>query len=1336
MRKFVLEMFFLLVLTIFFSSCNWGAICGDEYCDSSEEFMGNCPQDCNPIIPPEPECIINSDCDDNNPYTNDFCFEDFCVHGDLGCLVDEDCDDENSYTNDFCFEGVCEYEDFECLVDKDCNDYNYTTSDNCVNNECVYRELECFRDSDCNDNDDVTFDSCINNVCFYVDCWVVDDCNDDNSLTNDYCINNECSYEEFQCAVDSDCADDNSLTVDSCVNNECVYELLTCNEIVSITDCRANGMCDANADGYIDLLDSYYILDYLNNIETTCGTNEMSCFCDVNNDDLIDVFDASLLISLLTSAKDPLMYEHKEVFLVSDVDWQLVTSLVPATTWTGALGKVHKYPTLIAHDRLAVTPSTMIVYDELYSYYTTIQANDWQSFTAEDNFLQFIEIYYRAHNHGQNQTYLILEDENGTFIAQSEAYSFPYFMETFNFNVPLIEGNTYRISFPYSGNVYYNSDDTYAGGEFSGEDGYDILMQITGITPNAISSDIDSIIYFLQQYSVEKVTILGNLSQSLIDLLVAEEPLGANLLETQLNYINLEDLILYWNSFSNVVYVEHSHDLALQASAYASLINAPLVIVGSVLDVDEIFEDKNVICVGYLPRDCDEVYNSETLQQKYFDLSNTNKFLAVNPNDFDAVLSYFETDKGTSMYELYTQQSLAAPILASAKQELIVPIEYYGDDDYSFVDDQIDEAISYLFDLDDMTQTCNLGDECSDNFYFTEINYSFVEDSFMFNFSPINYDLDVTAFWINEAQINTPMNITAIITNLGSVYTSDFVVNLYERNSSSHYNLVESREISGLDGLEGKIINFEQVPDTTETHAEYKLELVHPLDPNFNNNVQFFSFRMVNFSVEMETIPESSFWSDFSIYFRGSFFDCESENNMVTVELYNNDVLQAQQVASCSELRSLINYYGYLSFDDLYSINPGTIEYRFEGAKLALNPRLLINMYMQNDFTSATVLNCNLEEDCDVILSDYESAQSEIILSNKSTIYTFENLNISKDYNLLAVIGGRTLSELLVNVNGVSLGYFDNIYSATETKYISIPSYLINETTEIILEFEDPYNTVEFFADLVLSESISDAYLTILGPPNAIPIRENMGLTSYHSNYRSLDHSEYADITGDRLPDLLAGRIMSLSIADVSSYIARSLFYDEILKTNNVSFMASSFQYMINQAYNWSHEFEAEGYNSECFIQPAGDYGSDFDCEIMNDGFDESQWIGRDLIHYLDHGGSGWAGISSFELPYLSNSLVLNDACSTCSTYRFNSFCNNVIRKGGIGHAGAVSVAWTGNQAYKKMITGVYQEDLSIGKAFKKAYVYARHRFMTSLVADPTLDMNVPYLLDDPLEFQ
>ena len=110
MKKFILTI--LILLSLFIISCDFCAVCGDGICDSSEEFMGNCHQDCNIIIPDpidEPDCLGITDvdsCNDNSDCIWDG-FIQVCI---FDCIQFDNTDQticETAFSGD-----ICEWDDY------------------------------------------------------------------------------------------------------------------------------------------------------------------------------------------------------------------------------------------------------------------------------------------------------------------------------------------------------------------------------------------------------------------------------------------------------------------------------------------------------------------------------------------------------------------------------------------------------------------------------------------------------------------------------------------------------------------------------------------------------------------------------------------------------------------------------------------------------------------------------------------------------------------------------------------------------------------------------------------------------------------------------------------------------------------------------------------------------------------------------------------------------------------------------------------------------------------------------------------------------------------------
>ncbi len=92
------------------------------------------------------------------------------------CLNDSDCDDNNESTFDFCVNGTCYYELGLELPEilENITEQNITeniTEENLTEENITFENetIECMNDSDCNDDNDSTIDLCFSNSCYHVD---------------------------------------------------------------------------------------------------------------------------------------------------------------------------------------------------------------------------------------------------------------------------------------------------------------------------------------------------------------------------------------------------------------------------------------------------------------------------------------------------------------------------------------------------------------------------------------------------------------------------------------------------------------------------------------------------------------------------------------------------------------------------------------------------------------------------------------------------------------------------------------------------------------------------------------------------------------------------------------------------------------------------------------------------------------------------------------------------------------------------------------------------------------------------------------------------------------
>ncbi|MFH0733021.1 MAG: fibronectin type III domain-containing protein, partial [Candidatus Omnitrophota bacterium] len=211
--------------------------------------------------------------------------------------------------------------------------------------------------------------------------------------------------------------------------------------------------------------------------------------------------------------------------------------------------------------------------------------------------------------------------------------------------------------------------------------------------------DADSIIHFLEQYQTQRVTLVNETPAELVTLLTKK---GYNI-----NKIVAEDFSAYWESIGTVVIADvNDYKAGMLASVFASYINAPLYFPNTTLAIvvgEDPYEDlrgKNVMIVGSLASFGAEIrdyikthattfeeYSLERTQKKYLELTNTGKIILVNPLDMKPhdiliqnSISFIpdlpempdDIKETKRLSNIYNKTSMAAPILAAAKHELIL----------------------------------------------------------------------------------------------------------------------------------------------------------------------------------------------------------------------------------------------------------------------------------------------------------------------------------------------------------------------------------------------------------------------------------------------------------------------------------------------------------------------------------------------------------------------------------------------------------------------------------------------------------------------------------------
>jgi hypothetical protein len=189
--------------------------------------------------------------------------------------------------------------------------------------------------------------------------------------------------------------------------------------------------------------------------------------------------------------------------------------------------------------------------------------------------------------------------------------------------------------------------------------------------------DVDSARRFVTRYGPASIALVGTGSTpDSVEAAVLSVLSGGTIPSSKMD---LADLIRQeWCSVHDVVYVENDYSSALLASTYASLIGAPLIIQGSALDTPANLQGKSLVCVfdaSTPPGACSapSTYSRAALQAQYLKVTHTDRIVLANPHDrLWGTATDFSTELSTHVTSLWGNSSLAAPMLAAAKVELVL----------------------------------------------------------------------------------------------------------------------------------------------------------------------------------------------------------------------------------------------------------------------------------------------------------------------------------------------------------------------------------------------------------------------------------------------------------------------------------------------------------------------------------------------------------------------------------------------------------------------------------------------------------------------------------------
>ncbi|PIZ95319.1 hypothetical protein COX84_04560, partial [Candidatus Micrarchaeota archaeon CG_4_10_14_0_2_um_filter_49_7] len=276
-------------------------------------------------------------------------------------------------------------------------------------------------------------------------------------------------------------------------------------------------------------------------------------------------------------------------------------------------------------------------------------------------------------------------------------------------------------------------------------------------------------------------------------------------------------------------------------------------------------------------------------------------------------------------------------------------------------------------------------------------------------------------------------------------------------------------------------------------------------------------------------------------------------------------------------------------------------------------------------------------------------------------------------------------------------------------------------------QITDRANLIDLFLQKKLNSlNVSTGYLTIMATPDAIENGYYYKREADSSYYllANADTAKYSSQDNDTILEFATGRIFGITVTDVSSYLARDIFWGEIENGNAILLLAADSIDVIGESMGYKKVYSAYGNNVD----------SEIDHGHQSPKPEPGKYIGKSFIQFKDHGNFEQMGRSFYyELPELDNTLFLTGvACRTCIYGEFKKptlYCMQAIRKGASGYIGMF--VGGGLMEYQYFVSAL-TNNLTIGDALKGSIMTHYSAGYVKLSGGPDTPSNGFGLIGDP----
>jgi hypothetical protein len=1001
---------------------------------------------------------------------------------------------------------------------------------------------------------------------------------------------------------------------------------------------------------------------------------------------------ATFLDNYVPPEEEPKLRELRSgnAFLVSDEDWKAVLSLVPVAIYTDEDGNVHKSPILVYRkqgpvDELDLTEVYDLNADERQIY---PKMDTYVYSSADISKIEYDTEFNRICNFDEHQFIGLVDVEDARFVPDAvragERTEFRLTIRNcWNADVIIDKIKRYNDFKPYL--VSKKSPSSIPGLEL--EPGETVTLIYIHEFEEEIpeSFDVDSVIHFLQQYRPETLTMVGEMPEELQSLLFTKSPLGIfdaiGEDEIEVQTIQPPDYLSYWNGeIDTLVFADDGdYEGALMAAVYASYIHAPLLFLQD----------------GHVPNE-------------YYNLITGREIHIIAERDVHIPLTRELEHLGSLRTEFHTPESLRGEYIqltGTNKAIMVNPADIDGVGAFMGgirMDKKEDKLVTDHYSKTSLIAPILAAAKHEVIIPVHSAEYEKADEQFTESFIDL-FNTEIENLPEYECSPGSPFCFPDTYSFSGSTkYSRGSATFLFPEK---HMFYEEERD----EGLHGGIHFWGKfVCDQGKERKDLNTPRIYINGQEIPRPYVWFTEdspgSMCYPRSEMADMS-AGFISEYKIYFLDKYLPTD-EDITLKIDFEDQDVLI---VPSAIKLEYQTGESGNMEPD----LQPFALCNTFE----KMTPPGCWRGYHTEAFSTT-----HTPPDDTALFNVENPGRTHVLFMDVASSFNVEEVK----WNDRSMLLDKPIWKNF----------------AFNTRAIVIPGKYVEESNVLSFSYdEDDKGKNLWLRNIRLVEAplLEDThYLTIMASPMAIQMSKPGMLdpSDCQRLYDEVDNYAYGTL-GEGRVDLATGRIFGLTTSDVSSYVARSVFFDELHDSNKrralVMFRGHKETETMPEILEdfeeaaWYKEKIWEDFNDGYYICHTYEKCSGENPRILE------EYVEDEFILYIDHGST--QGIVVLKSSHLEDGketldlpVIVISACSTCNFVkekRESLFCMQNLRRGSLASIDAVSSSYS--TSFDKLLSGVYLEEKTIGEGLRdwknsrRGGIHATGESQNILLGDPTV---------------